>query len=684
MKKVMLLVLLSLMAQVFSATYTVDGYAYLENQTDHSGIKVFFQRVAPDATFSYTVYTDAAGYYSQAVESGIYEATFSKILYEKKTVTGISVYSNYTVTDQTLAFSNNIFGDISGRLAKGIYNVSDILTVPAGDTLFIEPGAELIFSTAADFKINGLLLAEGADGDSIRFTSQESSKWPGLEFTGTAGNSVLSYCVVENSSEDGINLLECPLTIENSSIRRNKENGIYFLCSSEANFLEISESEFINNNFDNSSGGSVVYCTGKTKLTMKNCIIENNKGGGRGCISLYQAGRDVVIENCILSNNTTVQQGILHTTRSTSVTLNGCIFSNNYGSGSYSGAVYQNGGYLDINNSVISGNSANSTAGGIFTVKPSSGTAQLTVKNCIIKENTNRSTSNTSGGGIGISENVITQIENTIIYGNSAFGGAGISCDANMSIINSVIYGNNGHGVYTSAKIEMYNCIVSDNKKEGFYNVDAGVTPDIYNSNFYNNAIGNFYNCNAYLGVPVTTNSNGDPCDAWYNISMDPIFGDPWAGGYWLTSDSPCIDAGTNTITGYTFPVGDMINNYRIWDGNGDSSAIVDMGAYEYGSISVGIENNESQISDFHLYQNYPNPFNPVTAISYSLPKAAQVELNVYNLQGQLVQSLVNGKQDKGIHKAEFNGAGLTSGMYIYSLKVDGKSVQSKKMMMLK
>jgi hypothetical protein len=73
-----------------------------------------------------------------------------------------------------------------------------------------------------------------------------------------------------------------------------------------------------------------------------------------------------------------------------------------------------------------------------------------------------------------------------------------------------------------------------------------------------------------------------------------------------------------------------------------------------------------------------------VTAISYSLPKAAQVELNVYNLQGQLVQSLVNGKQDKGIHKAEFNGADLTSGMYVYSLNVDGKTVQSKKMMMLK
>ena len=104
-------------------------------------------------------------------------------------------------------------------------------------------------------------------------------------------------------------------------------------------------------------------------------------------------------------------------------------------------------------------------------------------------------------------------------------------------------------------------------------------------------------------------------------------------------------------------------------------------------SLARSIENNrisEYGNFNFQLYQNYPNPFNPVTSISYALPQASQVELNVYNLQGQLVQSLVNGKMGKGVHKAEFNGADLTSGMYIYNLKVDGETVQSKKMMLLK
>ena len=84
------------------------------------------------------------------------------------------------------------------------------------------------------------------------------------------------------------------------------------------------------------------------------------------------------------------------------------------------------------------------------------------------------------------------------------------------------------------------------------------------------------------------------------------------------------------------------------------------------------------------LYQNYPNPFNPATSISYALDQACLVELNVYNLNGQFLRSLLNGKQSRGKHEIDLNAEDLTSGLYIYTLKVDGKVVQSKKMMMLK
>lgn len=84
------------------------------------------------------------------------------------------------------------------------------------------------------------------------------------------------------------------------------------------------------------------------------------------------------------------------------------------------------------------------------------------------------------------------------------------------------------------------------------------------------------------------------------------------------------------------------------------------------------------------LYQNYPNPFNPSTEISYSLKTAGQVTLSVFNTKGELVRTLVSQKMPSGNHSMNFNGDGLNSGIYFYKLSVDGKFVQSRKMMMLK
>jgi hypothetical protein len=98
---------------------------------------------------------------------------------------------------------------------------------------------------------------------------------------------------------------------------------------------------------------------------------------------------------------------------------------------------------------------------------------------------------------------------------------------------------------------------------------------------------------------------------------------------------------------------------------------------------TTGIE--EAQVPcATELHQNYPNPFNPVTEISYSLKSEGQVTLSVFNTKGELVSSLVNGMRQAGNHSVYFNGEGLNSGIYFYRLSVDGKQVQSKKMMMLK
>ncbi|MDA3885872.1 MAG: C25 family cysteine peptidase [Candidatus Delongbacteria bacterium] len=92
----------------------------------------------------------------------------------------------------------------------------------------------------------------------------------------------------------------------------------------------------------------------------------------------------------------------------------------------------------------------------------------------------------------------------------------------------------------------------------------------------------------------------------------------------------------------------------------------------------------ETQLpAEFVLYQNYPNPFNPVTQIKFALPTASEVELNVYNINGQLVSELIDGNKEAGIHTINFDASNLNSGMYFYTLEANGTSI-TKKMILTK
>jgi hypothetical protein len=70
----------------------------------------------------------------------------------------------------------------------------------------------------------------------------------------------------------------------------------------------------------------------------------------------------------------------------------------------------------------------------------------------------------------------------------------------------------------------------------------------------------------------------------------------------------------------------------------------------------------------FRLHQNYPNPFNPVTTISYQLPRSGFVNLSIYNVAGQLVETLVNEHKNASYHSVVWNASGIGSGMYFYKI----------------
>lgn len=91
---------------------------------------------------------------------------------------------------------------------------------------------------------------------------------------------------------------------------------------------------------------------------------------------------------------------------------------------------------------------------------------------------------------------------------------------------------------------------------------------------------------------------------------------------------------------------------------------------------------NIEKKSLFFLDQNYPNPFNNSTVIFYSIEEEGNVELSVYNLAGKKVQTLVNHFRTAGTYRVDFNAAELSSGVYLYRIKVNGRA-STRKMILL-
>lgn len=88
------------------------------------------------------------------------------------------------------------------------------------------------------------------------------------------------------------------------------------------------------------------------------------------------------------------------------------------------------------------------------------------------------------------------------------------------------------------------------------------------------------------------------------------------------------------------------------------------------------------QLNSYQLHQNYPNPFNPSTTINFVLASSEKVSLRVYNILGDEIVELVNDVLGEGNHSFEFNGTGLSSGVYFYKLSA-GNFVDTKKMVLL-
>jgi len=102
----------------------------------------------------------------------------------------------------------------------------------------------------------------------------------------------------------------------------------------------------------------------------------------------------------------------------------------------------------------------------------------------------------------------------------------------------------------------------------------------------------------------------------------------------------------------------------------------------EYPETS-GIDSKEVPDS-YVLVQNYPNPFNSTTLIKYSLPQKSKVTLEVSDITGRIIKTLINNVESKGEHSITFDGSGLSGGTYVYLLKTSTGIIQSREMLLIK
>ena len=99
------------------------------------------------------------------------------------------------------------------------------------------------------------------------------------------------------------------------------------------------------------------------------------------------------------------------------------------------------------------------------------------------------------------------------------------------------------------------------------------------------------------------------------------------------------------------------------------------------GTVAIGDDNLSP--NKFSLEQNYPNPFNPKTQIKFNLSKSGDVALDLFDIRGAKIQSLINKHYEAGAHIFSLNGSNLASGVYFYSLTVNGNT-KTRKLALMK
>jgi len=418
----------------------------------------------------------------------------------------------------------------------------------------------------------------------------------------------------------------------------------------------------------NTDNGSAITGTWRGSLNLSNVRIHDVNPDYISAIWVWSSNdTDSVWNNVIVENIVTPNKGL--------VDINGKM------SGTISNSIFRN--------AISTFSSASVWAYPLLSFR---GDRNLSFENC---EFSNLTMSDDNSHAIQVGAAQFPQQRNDFSFNNCLFsnisspGGVVVVASRNypnMNFTNCTFAGNQGdaYTLMVNGEVNILNSIFdNDTPYQIKVNPMDGNPNEHTNINIDHSLVKD--GIDGILPFPVPGNTidflpssiSGDPLFVGGFDIHDPLY-------YSLSEYSPCIDAGTPDTTELGLPPYDLAGNWRIWNNR------IDMGCFEYGA-EPWVSNDDPVLPEpvqLTLLQNYPNPFNPTTTISYFLPEAAKAKLDIYNLKGQLVKTLVNVDQAAGKHHAIWNGKDSThrdvaSGVYLYRLSSPNKTL-TKRMLLMK
>ncbi|HMG74860.1 MAG TPA: LamG-like jellyroll fold domain-containing protein [Pyrinomonadaceae bacterium] len=345
--------------------------------------------------------------------------------------------------------------------------------------------------------------------------------------------------------------------------------------------------------------GFIVSISG---LTLTGGYASDEPGG-----AILNDGGTVTVNYCVLTGNTADDDGGAIYTNGGSLTLNNCTIEDNDTTNGYGGGIAnRGGGTLTLNNSTVSGNSADSGGGGGI---DNGGSGRRTVANSMLTLTNSTISGNFAGhAGGGIRSRGILILTNSTVSCNLANNnGGGIHSDSGTSTINNSTIANNvagfdcdneggdcsGGGIFNNGStVTLRNTIVAGN-----FNADSNTSDDVsgaVDASSSSNLIGDGTNMSGITDADGNHNqvgSSGSPIDPGLGPLADN--GGP-TQTHALLIGSPAIDKGDNCFVDNTCSGGVLLTTdqrgsgfTRKADGNGDSSATVDIGAFEVQTFVV-------------------------------------------------------------------------------------------------